>query len=160
MEARDPRMQEYLTQVRSLQSRFDSFVLTHVSRSGNTHADSLATLATSLALCLPRIILVEDLLEPTLTTASAARIHLIRPGPSWIDLVVSFLKSDILPEDKSEADKIHRKAPRFWLFEDQKLYKHSFSGPYLLCVHPEQTEIMEFNLIAKPSGSTAVTWIS
>ena len=33
-----------------------------------------------------------------------------------------------------------RKAPRFWLSEEHKLYKHSFSGPYLLCVHLEVVE--------------------
>ena len=49
LEARDVRMQEYLGQVKRLQLDFEFFNLTHVSRSGNTHADSLATLATSLA---------------------------------------------------------------------------------------------------------------
>ncbi|XP_075660890.1 uncharacterized protein LOC142630732 [Castanea sativa] len=53
LEARDPRMQEYLTKVRYLQSKFDSFTLMHISRSGNTHADLLATLATSAAEGLP-----------------------------------------------------------------------------------------------------------
>ena len=61
LEAKDVRMQEYLGQVKRLQSDFEFFNLTHVSRSGNTHADSLATLATSLEQDLPRIILVEDL---------------------------------------------------------------------------------------------------
>jgi len=54
-----------------------------------------------------------------------------------MDPIVLFLKDDILPEEKSEADKVRRKAPRFWLSEDQKLYMCSFSGPYLLCIHPE-----------------------
>ena len=49
LEARDPRMQEYLGQVRSIQEKFEVFDLSHVPRSGNTHADSLATLATSSA---------------------------------------------------------------------------------------------------------------
>ena len=49
LEARDVRMQEYLNQVKHLQSGFESFNLLHISRSGNTHADSLATLATSSA---------------------------------------------------------------------------------------------------------------
>ena len=53
-----------------------------------------------------------------------------------------FLKEDILPKDKSEVDKVRRKAPRFWLSENQKLYKRSFSGPYLLCVHPEVVELI------------------
>ena len=46
LEARDERMQEYLDQVKRLQSRFDPFSLLHILRNGNTHADSLATLAT------------------------------------------------------------------------------------------------------------------
>ena len=68
--------------------------------------------------------------------------HQVRVGPSWMDPIVLFLKEDILSKDKSEVEKIRRKAPRFWLFEDQKLYKCSFSGPYLLCIHPEASELL------------------
>ena len=39
LEARDARMQQYLSQVKRLQSDFDLFSLSHVSKSGNTHAD-------------------------------------------------------------------------------------------------------------------------
>ena len=63
-EARDERMQWYLSQVRHLQSGFESFDLLHIPRSGNAHANSLATLATSLAQSLSRVILVEDLCKP------------------------------------------------------------------------------------------------
>ena len=59
-----------------------------------------------------------------------------------MDPIVLFLKDGILPEEKGEADKVRRKAPHFWLFEDQKLYKRSFSRPYLLCVHPEAVELL------------------
>ena len=69
-------------------------------------------------------------------------VHQIKVGPSWMDSIVSFLKEDILPEDKSEADRVRRKTPRFWLFENQKLCKRSFSGSYLLCVHPEAIELI------------------
>ena len=67
LEARDSRMQEYLCQVRRIQEKFEVFDLSHVPRSGNTHADSLATFATSLAQDLPRVILVEDLYMQALT---------------------------------------------------------------------------------------------
>ena len=70
----------------------------------------------------------------------APRIHQITLGPSLMDSISLFLEKDILPEEKSEADKVRRKAPRFWLSKDRKLYKRSFSGPYLLCVHPEASE--------------------
>ena len=69
-------------------------------------------------------------------------VHQIKVGPNWMNSIVLFLKEDILPEDKSEADKVRRKAPRFWLSENQKLYKRSFSVPYLLCVHPEAVELI------------------
>ena len=76
------RMQEYLNQVRHLQSEFESFSLLHIPRSGNTHADSLATLATSLPQNLPRVILVEDLCKPTELKKGMVHVHQIRVGPS------------------------------------------------------------------------------
>ena len=139
LEAKDERMQGYLSQVKFLQLKFDSFDLLHVPRSGNAHADSLAMLATSSAQNLPRVILVEDLYKPT-ETRETAQIHHIRVGPSWMDSIIRFLREDILLEERIKADKIRRKATSYWLSEDRKLYKRSFSGPYLLCVHPELTE--------------------
>ncbi|XP_030923438.1 uncharacterized protein LOC115950369 [Quercus lobata] len=142
LEAKDERMQEYLVRVKHLQTHFYHFRLTHVPRSGNTHADSFATLATSSAQPLPRVILVEDLFCPTTEKANGIREHNVRVGLSWMDPLVLFLKHDTLPDDKVEADKIRRKASRFWLSEDSKLYRRSFSGPYLLCVHLEATELI------------------
>ena len=53
LEARDMRIQEYLSQVRHLQLGFESFNLQHIPRSGNTHANSLAMLTTSSTQSLP-----------------------------------------------------------------------------------------------------------
>ena len=75
-------MQEYLCQVRRIQENFEVFDLSHVPRSGNTHADLLATLATSLAQDLPQVVLVEDLYMHTLVHHGAPRIHQIKLGPS------------------------------------------------------------------------------
>ena len=122
-----------------MQSKFESFNLLHVPRSGNAHADSLAMLATSSAQNLPRVILVKDLRKPS-ATVNTIQINQVRAGPSWMDSIMQFLKEDILPEEKIEADKIRKKATSYWLSEDSKLYRRSFSGPYLLCVHPDQAE--------------------
>ena len=134
------RLQEYLNQVRHLQSRFDSFSLHQIPRSRNTHVDSLATLATSSAQSLPWVILVKDLCNPTEMERKKVQVHQLRVGPSWMDPFVLILKDDILPEEKGKAYKVRRMAPGFGLFEDQKLYKYSFSRPYLLCIHPEALE--------------------
>ena len=137
LDAHDSRMQEYLCQIRSVQEKFEVFDLSHIPRSGNTHADSLATLATSSAQDLPRVVLVEDLHTHTSVHHGIPRIHQIKLGSSLMDSISLFLEKDILPEEKSEAEKVRRKAHRFWLFDDRKLYKRSFSGPYLLCVRLE-----------------------
>ena len=57
-----------------------------------------------------------------------------------MDPIVTFLKDDILPKEKSETKKIRINATRFWLSKDHKLYKRSYFGPYLLCIHPETLE--------------------
>ena len=110
LEARDPRMQEYLGQVRSIQTKFEFFELSHIPRGGNTHADSLATLATTLAHDLPRVILVEDLCTLTSLHKDMPQIHQINLGPSWMDPISLYLERDILPEEKSKAEKVRRKA--------------------------------------------------
>ena len=86
------------------------------------------------------MILVEDLCKTGTNERDTVRIHQIRRNPSWMDPIVNFLKGDVLPEEKLEAEKIRRNAPWFWLSEDHKLYKRSYSGPYLLCIHPEESE--------------------
>ena len=78
IKAKDVRMQEYLNQVKRLQSGFNLFSLTHISRNGNTHADSLATLATSSARKLPQIILVEHLGKARKIAKDTIRVHEIR----------------------------------------------------------------------------------
>ena len=87
-----------------------------------------------------RVVLVEDLYTHTSVHHGTLRIHKIRLGPSWMDSISLFLEKDVLPEEKSEANKVRRKATQFWLSENRKLYKCSFSGPYLLCVHPKASE--------------------
>ena len=109
------RMQEYLSQVKCLQPNFDLFSLSHISRGGNAHADSLATLATSSAGGLPRIILVEHLYRAGEVAKGMVCVYEVRVGPSWMEPIVKFLKDDILLEEKSEAEKIRRNTPRFWL---------------------------------------------
>ena len=142
LKARGERMQGYLAQIRHLQLKFKSFSLQHIPRSGNTHADSLATLATSSVQNLRRIILIEDLCKPSGIRGNMICVHHVRIGPSWMDPIIQFLSKDILLEDQSEVEKIRRKAPRFWLSEDQKLYKRFFSRPYLLCIHLKASELL------------------
>ena len=47
-------------------------------------------------------------------------IHSIQVGLSWMGLIVSFVMDGTLPEDKSEVEKIRRKAPRYWSLKISK----------------------------------------
>ena len=75
LEARDLRMKEYLNQVKHIQSGFESFNLSQIPKSRNTHANFFATLATSSAQNLPRVILIEDLCKPTEIRRNVVHIH-------------------------------------------------------------------------------------
>ena len=70
-----------------------------------------------------------------------------------MDPISLFLERDILSEEKSKAEKVRRKAPRFWLSDYRKLYKRSFSSPYLLCVYPEASKSLLEELHERVCGS-------
>jgi len=61
---------------------------------------------------------VEDLYKPSEVVRNVVHVHQVRVGPSWMDPIALFLKEDVLPKNKSEADMVRRKAPRFLLSED------------------------------------------
>ena len=43
-----------------------------------------------------------------------------------------------MPIDEKEAEKVHRAAARYWLSTDRKLYRRSFEGLYIQCLHPSK----------------------
>ena len=52
------------------------------------------------------MVLVEHLDRANEVAKGMVHIHEVRVGPSWMDPIVRFLKDDVLPEEKSEAEKI------------------------------------------------------
>ena len=95
-----------MDQVRHIQTKFEFFDLSHIPRSENTHANSLATLTISSTQDLPRVILVEDLCTPTPMKRDLLQVHQIKVGSSWMDPIQLFLEKDILPEEKLETEKV------------------------------------------------------
>jgi hypothetical protein len=70
-----------------------------------------------------------------------------------MDPLVAYLRDDYLPEDQKAANIIKRKAPGYWLSKDGSLYKRSFSGPYLLCVHSDLVNNLLFEIHESICGS-------
>ena len=117
----------------------------------NRHVDLLATLASSTTEEIPRVveeipwlIKVELIKEPSIgmeDNCNPAEVEVAMvsiTNPCWMNPIIDFLAKDKVPDDEKEAKKIRRVAPRYWLSADRKLYRRSFAGPYLLCLHPEK----------------------
>uniref|UniRef100_A0A2N9I3L0 Integrase catalytic domain-containing protein n=1 Tax=Fagus sylvatica TaxID=28930 RepID=A0A2N9I3L0_FAGSY len=131
---------------------FETVRIEQIGRNLNNHADALATLASVLSADFKRFIPIETLTTPSIDQP-ANYINAITVGPCWMDPYVTYLKEGVLPEQKKEAEIIRRKAARFWLSKDLKLYRRSFSGPYLLCVHPDIIEDLLYEIHEGICGS-------
>uniref|UniRef100_A0A2N9FAE8 RNA-directed DNA polymerase n=1 Tax=Fagus sylvatica TaxID=28930 RepID=A0A2N9FAE8_FAGSY len=150
--ARDERMSAYLLKVQTAMTDFETVKIEQIGRNLNNHADALATLASVLSADFKRFIPIETLTTPSIDQP-ANYVNAITVGPCWMDPYVTYLKEGVLPEQKKEAEIIRRKAARFWLSKDLKLYRRSFSGPYLLCVHPDIIEDLLYEIHEGICGS-------
>ncbi|XXG88794.1 hypothetical protein AAC387_Pa12g0960 [Persea americana] len=139
-QAREDRMAAYLACARGLLSQFERTEVRQIGRESNSHADALASLASAVEAGNKRTIEVETLREPSIDLQRPRQLMCLDLGPSWMDLIIAYMKDDQLPEDRTEARKIRLKATRFWLSPDSKLYRKSFTGPYLQCVHPSKVD--------------------
>nr|XP_023874648.1 uncharacterized protein LOC111987173 [Quercus suber] len=157
-EARDPRMKAYLEQAKLVMAGFNTVKVFQVARTQNRHADSLATLASSVIEEILWQIKVELIPEPSVRVMSDSGTTGINVTaiaaltPCWINPIIDFLVDDRLPSDEKEGIRIRRAAPRYWLAEDRTLYQRSFGGPYLLCLRPEKVGELLAELHSRPAG--------
>ena len=134
-QARDERMLAYLLVVLSLLAEFESTQVVQIDREHNAHANLLAKLAMALEIEMQRTICVEIIDCPSFQYQPEVSIHIVSNRPNWMDPILDYLKNDKLPEDRRAADLIKQKAPKYWISKEGSLYRRSFSGPYLPCVH-------------------------
>ena len=115
-----------------------------MGRAQNRYVDSLATLASSMTEEVPRLIKVELIKGPSISmadNASTAGVDVAMISatkPCWMDPIIDFLAEDRVPDNEKEANKIRQVASPYWLLADRKLYRRSFGGPYLSCLHLEK----------------------
>ena len=102
---------------------------------------------------------MELITEPSITTVTdvgVARISVTAVSivePCWMDPIVDFLVEDRIPDDEKEASKVRRIASWYWLTTDRKLYRRSFGGPYLSCLHPRKVNEVLIELHEGVCGS-------
>ena len=74
-------------------------------------------------------------------------------GPCWMDLIIDFLVENRILDDEKETNRVHQIASRYWLSADRKLYRRSFRGPYLLCLHLKRVNELLAELHDRVCGS-------
>ena len=139
-------MMEYIRLVKQTMDCFLSVRVVQMARGQNRHADFLATLAASLTEEMPRLIKVELVAEPSINVVVGVLL-ITTADPCWIDPIIDFLAEDRVPADEKEAEKVCRATTQYWLLTYRKLYRRSFEGPYLQCLHLSKIEelLIEFH---------------
>jgi ribonuclease HI len=163
---RDQRMETYCDEVRRLENKFYGLELNHIARRYNETADELAKIASGRMTVPPDVfsrdlhqpfVQIDDAPEPEETSAqpeapSAApeapsaieeealpveeEQNGVTLDPNWQTLYLEYLLRGELPIDKTEAQRLARRAKSFVLLGDEKeLYtaapRASFNDAYL-----------------------------
>ncbi|XP_028057560.1 uncharacterized protein LOC114261493 [Camellia sinensis] len=101
----------------------------------------------------PNPLIIEFLPRPSIEEPEMTEVLCADLGPSWMDPIIVFLKDRVLPEEKKAANKIRAKSEQFWLSPSGALYKKSFTGSYLKCVHPAKVEAFLYEIHEGICGS-------
>ncbi|XP_075507528.1 uncharacterized protein LOC142544357 [Primulina tabacum] len=118
-------MLKYLKLIQAWLEVFVDWNIEHIPRDENGEADALAKMAASLSQVSTR-----EVLHVSRLILSTEEETLPAPEDSWMTLMIKFIVSNELPEDKAQAQKIKRQVPRFVLLNNV-LYRRSFQGPLL-----------------------------
>ena len=86
-------------------NQFLKVKVVQVTRGQNWHADSLATLASSLIEEEPRLIKVDLVAEPSIDARVGVSMVAISK-PCWMNLIIDFLAEDRVSADEKEADRV------------------------------------------------------
>jgi len=78
---------------------------------------------------------------------------------NWTAPLVSYLKNEVLPDEKEAARKLKVQAARFVLIRDV-LYKRGFSRPYLRCLGTEKVDYVMREVHEGICGNHSVKVIS
>ncbi|XP_071727358.1 uncharacterized protein [Rutidosis leptorrhynchoides] len=139
-EAHDSSMQKYLQLLKELAVRFEHFELAHVPRSQNKKADALSKLAALTFSYFQKQVRFEELpsksIDNDLMVASV-----VEEQPNWMEPILQYIRSDILPNDKHEARLVRERAPMY-IIQNDILYRKSYCGLMMRCVGPTEAEMI------------------
>jgi len=173
-------MEAYYKEVRRLEGKFHGLELVHVARRYNEAADELAKIASARG-TVPPDAFSRDLHEPSVDLGSgpgvdvapaqptdtvdallmAAEVMEVEQRPSrpfdWRTPFLDCLIRCELPEDRSEARRIARRAKSYAIYgKDNELYRRSMTGVLQRCITVEEGRKLLEDLHSGACGHHAV----
>ncbi|GJY02719.1 reverse transcriptase domain-containing protein, partial [Tanacetum coccineum] len=136
--AKEENMVKYLEKDKSLISGFANFSISQVPKSKNKKADTLSKIASTSFAHLSKQVLVEILKEKS-TQEKEVEAIVEEGGPTWMTLIIAYLKDGTIPGDKKEARKLRIKARQYELLKGV-LYRRSFLKSWIRYIGPLQAE--------------------
>ncbi|CAH9085089.1 unnamed protein product [Cuscuta europaea] len=117
---------------------FEAHSLTQIPRAQNSEADILSKLSAESPEHLSKIARIEELNLSSIHASPIMDIHL-RPE-NWISDIINFITTGQLPEDENRTKLAKVRAPSYTL-EGGRLYKRSYNGTLLRCLHQDEVEV-------------------
>jgi len=173
----DPKMEAYYNEVRRLEDKFHGLELVHIARRYNEAADELAKIASTRGTVPPDVFSRDlhkpsvnlgvgaDIETPTPTDAieallMAAEVMEVeqRPGRpfDWRTLFLDCLIRCELPEDRSKARRIARRAKSYVIYgESEELYRPSPTRILQRCITIEEGRKLLEDLHSRACGHHA-----
>ena len=141
-------MKKYLEQVKNRVNDLEAKFV-QIPREENEHANRLAKAVSTEHMLIPNQVLSFVQISPLIDSIS---VHEIGSKNDWTTPITSYLKDDVLPDNKEAARKLKVQAIQFMLIKDV-LYKRGFTCPYLRCLIPEEANYVMREVHKKVYGN-------
>ena len=139
----DGRMSSYLSTVKELTEKFQTFKITQIPRGNNELVDSIASFA-SVALTYPCNVELEILDYPSILSAVSSMVQ-VDDLQSWTTPILCYLKDGRLPEDMKEEYNIRKRSAKYTLINGE-WYRRMYTDLYVRCLEPHQAERVVYEI--------------
>ena len=134
-------MTRYLTKVRDTLQWLGKWTIEKIPRADNVRADALVGITASLP--VKEVILLPIYVQTNPSSTEASTCNTIEESQEkdqeWTKVIVEYLRIDSLPDEPKQAHKI-RVQPAHFALIGERLYKRSFTGPYLRCLERSKAQ--------------------
>ena len=114
-QAREEKMELYLKEAKQMIRLFQEVEIKQISRTENYRADMLAKMAAIVDPKLSKSVPLEVRTSPSI--GEEVEVMQVNTEKSWMDLILSYIRDDILPEDRKQARKLKCREARYTLLD-------------------------------------------